>query len=83
MATLMDELSKDMADRFSGAVKTVEELMDSNSGDVLFRRFKQNYARLSVEDIVAVQKSLGHADSEENPCKVCREMASQELALDG
>jgi hypothetical protein len=82
MATLLESLSEDLADRFSGAVKTIEELMDANSGDTLFRRFKAAYATLPVEDIVAVQKALGHSEGETEPCKVCREMAKQELALD-
>lgn len=83
MATFLDDISADISDRFGGVVTQIEELMESNNGDALFRRFQKSYAKLQVEDIMAVQNSMGHTEGEETPCKVCREMARQELRLDG
>jgi len=83
VGTFLDDISSDLADRFGGVVTQIEELMESNGGDALFRRFQKSYARLGVEDIMAVQNSMGHREGEEKPCKVCREMAKQELRLDG
>ena len=82
MGTFLDDISADITDRFSGVVENITELMESNSGDALFRRFRASYAKLSVEDIAAAQNALGHIEGESTPCRGCRLMAQKELELD-
>ena len=48
---------------------------------LLERRLRSNYDKLSLEQIQLISQSLGHTDSETNPCKTCRIIAQKEFDL--
>ena len=63
------------------ALAEVRRTMRRDPGKVLFAKLAEGYDILDVSTILAVKKALGHKDSEEDPCKVCRFIARKEIEL--
>lgn len=64
----------------AGLAEVRQRTVEDNS-KALLRRFRANYATLTPEQIGAVQQTLGHEDTEERPCKICRLIAQKEFDL--
>ncbi len=81
MAGFFNDMGEDLAPIVKMAMKELQDFFGANGHDALLRRFKANYDTLSLEDIGAIHAAMGHEDSEERPCKICKIMAAEEVRL--
>ncbi len=72
----------------SDVVKLVEptmaimtDLTAQDSRKALLRKFKENYATLDLMTITRARSALGHKETEDKPCEVCRFIARKEISL--
>ncbi|KKN77068.1 hypothetical protein LCGC14_0364070 [marine sediment metagenome] len=82
MPGFFDDMAKDISPIVSAAMREVHEFLRSDGHENLMRRFQRKYGTLSIDDIAQIQTALGHEDSEETPCRVCKIMAAKEVQLD-
>ena len=47
----------------------------------LLRRIRRDYDKLSLEETLQVAGALGHRNTEEDPCDICKLMAQKEFEL--
>lgn len=78
---IMEIATKEIEKVYGIAMREVQSLAQHDSKEALLRRFSKNYDTMNVEEIMAVQRALGHKDTEEKPCKACRIMARREYEL--
>lgn len=81
MGTFIDDAVTDITGRISGAMEGMYRLVEQDSKVALLRRFRRSYGKLSVGEIMGIRDTLGHAQGEQQPCKVCRIMATEEFRL--
>ena len=81
MAGLIDDITRNMVDRTGGMITGISSIVEQDSQTVLLRRFKRSYGNLSVEETIGIRDSLGHKKAEQEPCRICRIMATEEYRL--
>lgn len=78
---LIDEVSAEISRIVQIGFLDVRERLAQDTNEILLRKFRANYAKMNLEEILAVQQVSGHEDAEKTPCKACNIMAQQELKL--
>lgn len=81
MASLLELVNEEITDIIGVALSELKDFTWMGSKDVMLRRLRQNYDRLSIEQIDAIRSVMGHTYTEERPCEVCRIMAAKEMQL--
>ena len=74
---LVDELAGVLGEGMDGLLNDL--LPDPDES--LVRQFARNYANIGVQDVQQVLQVSGHTGDEENPCKMCKIMASKTIEL--
>ncbi|KKK49077.1 hypothetical protein LCGC14_3138710 [marine sediment metagenome] len=82
MPGFFEDMAGDLSPIVRAAMREVNEFFHSDGYESLMRRFQRQYGTLSIDDIAQIQGALGHEDSEETPCRVCKIMATKEVQLD-
>lgn len=77
----IDGVAQELMRVIGPGINLVLETATQQSDNILLRKFKQNYDKLTLEEIQAVEQVLGHSDSENAPCYVCRIIARKEWEL--
>lgn len=79
--TFIDQMVADISERAGGAMESIRNTVQTDSREVLLRRFRKGYGKLTLEETLAIRDTLGHQDAEGSPCKTCRIMAQEEFRI--
>lgn len=72
-----DEIAR-LAKRGLGSV--LDEITEAPDVTML-RKLRNQYAKLSLEQIASVVMASGHRNDETDPCEVCRIISKQEMSV--
>ncbi len=81
MASLSESITQEVLRIGRAGLAEVRMRTVEDNSKSLLRRFRAGYDKLSPEQIGAAQQALGHEDTEERPCKICRLIAQKEFDL--
>lgn len=81
MPNIMDLVTSEVTRMVGSALQEMKEFTWQGGKDVMLRRLRQSYDKLTLEQLDAIRGVMGHTDTEANPCEVCRIMARKELEL--
>ena len=81
MASLSENITQEIIRIGRAGLTEVRMRTIEDNSKALMKRLRSGYDKLTPEQIGAVQQALGHEDTEERPCKVCRLIAQKEFDL--
>ena len=81
MSSLTAAITEEITRYAKGAFNEIRLSTLEDNKTLLERRLRQNYDKLSLEQIQTIGQALGHTETEANPCKTCRIIAQKEFEL--
>lgn len=81
MSNLTDQAFENASDIVRTAFGAAKELTQQNQKNTVWEKFRKNYEHLDPLTVERVRMALGHRDSEQNPCQVCKFVADKEMKL--
>ena len=78
---LVDLITEEITRIAGMSLAEVRERTTEDKQNVLLRQLRSKYDRLSIDQILEIQASLGHQQGEASPCKACKIIAQKEYRL--